>query len=75
MRLPKRVKLGKNDFNGDFLRSVTEKKALQVFAHLDKNQVINAWKQANGHKPTHAAVIEAKSEKKKASTVAKDKKE
>lgn len=59
-QLPDRVKLGKTDFNGAWLRSVTEKQAVKTLPHLDKNQVINAWKQANGlKKPNYAKVIAA----------------
>lgn len=46
-----RIELGKEVYNGDWLRSVTEEKAVKVLhfaAKKPKAQVINAWKQANG---------------------------
>lgn len=40
--------LGTEKYNVAYLKSVTEERAIRTFKHLDRNQVINAWKQANG---------------------------
>jgi len=48
MSKPKVIELGKERFSGDWLRSVTEEQAIKRLPKHDKNQVINAWKQANG---------------------------
>ena len=42
------IEIGKINFNADYLRSVSEKKAVKDYAHLERSKVINAWKQANG---------------------------
>jgi len=45
------IELSKEKYNADWLRSVTEEKAVKVLhfaAKKPKSQVINAWKQANG---------------------------
>lgn len=45
------IELGKEKYNGDYLRSVSEETAVKVLHTISKNprtQVINAWKQANG---------------------------
>lgn len=36
-------------YNGDWLRSVPQNKAVKSLVHkFDRNQIVNAWKQANG---------------------------
>ena len=40
--------VGDVKFNPLILRSVSEKKAVRDYKHLDRSLVINAWKQANG---------------------------
>jgi len=47
-KLPEVVILGEERYSGKFLRSVTEAQAIRIFAKNDRNQVVNAWKQANG---------------------------
>jgi len=42
------IQIGKVKFNAKYLRSVSEEKAIRDYSHLEKNTVINAWKQANG---------------------------
>ena len=42
------LEIGKVKFNADYLRSVSEEKAIKDYAHLEKSKVVNAWKQANG---------------------------
>jgi hypothetical protein len=42
------IELGDVRYSGVFLRNVTEEEALKHYPHLDRNQVKNAWKQANG---------------------------
>lgn len=42
------VELGQIKYSVQFLKSVTEEKAIQSMPGRDRNQVINAWKQANG---------------------------
>lgn len=42
------LEIGKVRFNAEYLRSVSEKKAIKDYAHLERSQVVNAWKQANG---------------------------
>jgi len=42
------LEIGKVKFNAEYLRSVPEKKALKDYSHLERSQVLNAWKQANG---------------------------
>ncbi len=55
------IKLGKEKYSVKWLRSVTEEKAVRSLPHLDRNQVVNAWKQANGlTKRNSAKVIEPK---------------
>lgn len=44
----KHIEIGKTRFNAEYLRSVSEKKAILDFAHLETSKVVNAWKQANG---------------------------
>lgn len=48
MSKTKHIEIGKNKFNAEYLRSVSEKKAILDYQHIDKSKVINAWKQANG---------------------------
>ena len=64
------IKLGKEAYNVAFLRRVTEDQAIKMLPHLDRNQVINAWKQANGlTKRTHAKVevVKTSTQKRKSS--------
>ena len=42
------LEIGKVKFNPLYLRSVSEKKAISDYKHLERSKVINAWKQANG---------------------------
>ena len=42
------IEIGKVKFNAEYLRSVSEKKALKDYSHLERSKVLNAWKQANG---------------------------
>jgi len=42
------LEIGKTKFNLAYLRSISEKKAILDYAHLDRAHVVNAWKQANG---------------------------
>lgn len=42
------IEIGKIRFNAVYLRSVTEKKAISDYCHLERSKVVNAWKQANG---------------------------
>jgi hypothetical protein len=42
------IEIGKIKFNAEYLRSVSEKKAVKDYNHLDRSKVVNAWKQANG---------------------------
>ena len=42
------IELGKEKYNADFLRSVTEEKAVRTLLGKNHSQVRNAWKQANG---------------------------
>ena len=42
------IHLGEVRFNADWLVSVTEKQAVKTLTNHDKEQVINAWKIANG---------------------------
>lgn len=51
MAKDKVIELGKEKYNAEYLRSVSEEKAIKVLhfvAGKPKSQVINAWKQANG---------------------------
>ena len=51
MSKEKVIELSKEKYNADWLRSVTEEKAVKVLhfaAKKPKGQVLNAWKQANG---------------------------
>lgn len=49
MARSKRIVLGKVNYNAEWLRSVTEQKALIILASkFEVNQIKNAWKQANG---------------------------
>lgn len=51
MSKEKSIELGKEKYNGDYLRSVSEETAVKVLHHIakhPKSQVLNAWKQANG---------------------------
>lgn len=51
MSKEKAIELGKETYNADWLRGVSEEKAVKVLhfaAKKPKTQVINAWKQANG---------------------------
>ena len=43
----KTIKLGKSQYSVDYLQSVTEKEAIANFPNMRKEQVTNAWKQAN----------------------------
>lgn len=42
------IKLGENRYRVAFLKSVTEERAVRLLPKYPKDQVINAWKQANG---------------------------
>lgn len=45
------LELGKEKYNADFLRTVSEEDAMRIFGggkKSNKNQIKNAWKQANG---------------------------
>lgn len=43
------IKLGSNQYNAEWLRSVTEEQAVRrLRATKEPNQIKNAWKQANG---------------------------
>jgi hypothetical protein len=42
------LEIGKVKFNAEYLRSVSEHKAIKDYSHLERSQVTNAWKQANG---------------------------
>lgn len=42
------IEIGKVKFNAEYLRSVSEKKAVKDYSHLERSKVVNAWKQANG---------------------------
>jgi hypothetical protein len=42
------IEIGKSRINAEYLRSVSEKKAILDFKHLETSKVVNAWKQANG---------------------------
>lgn len=46
------IKLGKNLYKISWLKSVSQAKAIQILTHPVKNkprnQIVNAWKQANG---------------------------
>jgi len=42
------IELGKSRFSGAYLRSVSETEAVKTLHLYAKNQVINAWKIANG---------------------------
>lgn len=42
------IEIGKIRFNANHLRSVSEKKAVADYSHLERSKVVNAWKQANG---------------------------
>ena len=46
----KTIRIGKSEFSVEFLKSVTEAKAVKTFKNIDENRVINAWKQANKKK-------------------------
>jgi len=48
MDAPNVIELGKSRFSGAYLRSVSEAMAIKSLHLYAKNQVINAWKQANG---------------------------
>jgi hypothetical protein len=50
MSKAKRLKLGDDDFNAEWLRSVSEDHAIKSLGRAigDINRVRNAWKQANG---------------------------
>lgn len=43
-----KIKLGVESYSVAWLKSVTEEQAIKRLPHLAKDQVINAWKQANG---------------------------
>jgi len=43
------IHLGEDRFNADWLKSVTERDAVRTLSNHSKNQVINAWKIANGY--------------------------
>lgn len=55
MELPDVICLGKEKYSGLWLRKRSEEEAVKQLAHLDKNQVINAWKIANGKKKQNKA--------------------
>ena len=42
--------IGKTPYIAAYFKSVSEKKAISDYAHLDRSKVINIWKQANGLK-------------------------
>jgi len=42
------IEIGKIKFNAEYLRIVSEEKAIKDYQHLEKSKVVNAWKQANG---------------------------
>jgi len=42
------IVLGKERFSGKWLRSVTVELSIKILFNHDKNQVVNAWKIANG---------------------------
>lgn len=42
------LELGKKKFNAEYLRSVSEEVAVKTFCNDKRDQVVNAWKQANG---------------------------
>tara|TARA_R110001632_G_scaffold4295_7_gene18240 strand:+ start:5182 stop:5394 length:213 start_codon:yes stop_codon:yes gene_type:complete len=42
------ISLGKKVYNREYLRSVSEEKAVKTFCNDKRDQVVNAWKQANG---------------------------
>lgn len=42
------LEIGKTRFNLTHLRSISEKRAILDYGHLDRAHVVNAWKQANG---------------------------
>lgn len=44
----KYLEIGKTKFNIKYLKSVTERKAIKDYHPLDRDHVVNAWKQANG---------------------------
>lgn len=60
------IKLGDYSYKVSWLKSVTESHAVTVMtgAGRDKNQVVNAWKQANGKSVRNAPKAEPKVEKK-----------
>ena len=44
----KYLEVGKTKFNREYLKSVTQRKAIKDYHPLDRDHVVNAWKQANG---------------------------
>ena len=56
------LELGGVKFNADYLRSVSEKKAVRDYAHIERSKVVNAWKQANGKTVRNFAKSEKKTE-------------
>lgn len=45
------IELGKEKYNANFLRTVSEEDAMRILSggkKANKNQIKNAWKQANG---------------------------
>lgn len=55
MELPDVICLGKEKFSGVWLRKRSEEEAIKQLPAYDKNQVINAWKIANGLKKQNKA--------------------
>lgn len=57
------ITLGKNEYKVDWLKSVNQKKAISVLLSKkrNRNQIVNAWKQANGlTKRNYAKKVEDK---------------
>jgi hypothetical protein len=63
------IYLGEDRFNTEWLKGVTENQAVKMLSGHSKNQVRNAWKQANGfsvpkydseEKPTPKKTVKAK---------------
>ncbi len=41
------IKIGIHSFNVDYLKSITKTQALEIFKHIDKRVVEEAYKRAN----------------------------
>jgi len=67
------IKLGEYSYKVSWLKSVTESHAVTVMtgAGRDKNQIVNAWKQANGKSVRTEPKAKAKAEPKAKKTTEK----